>query len=552
VNKTLKLTRVLLRTAGASFEIKMGKKGGKLVGPLFWGIMALCMLPLMFLLYNGMSQLFDIFYSFNELSFGVGLVTNMGGLIMLIVAMFSTPALFYFSKDIETLLPMPLTSTQIIAAKFIVSLTFELVGSMFIILPMTLALFPYVPAAVLLPNVIVTFFTMPIMPIIYATLITMFFVRVTRFGKNRDFYNIIIGVISIIFGMTISFTMQSLTGVSEAQLIEFFQGNRGALDAVRTIFPSNLYNGMAIAGDGFQYQLLNLLIIAGCLAAFFLLAKLLYFKGVIGISEASSPRKKMTKDELMRGVASRGMFSACMQKETRQLMRNPVAFTNCVLMVYLMPVVMGGSMFFTLTQQEVEMSFLESINYGDPMVISWMLIISSAVGFFFSAMNTVTATAISREGPNFFVLKYIPVPYKTQLLAKVASGAAITIPAMLLFFIAAQLMLNAPPLVFLGMLLLSLPGGIVLSYIGLLVDLARPKLDWENEAYAVKQNVNVMLIMFGGMLMVVPVILLGMLLVLIRMPVITFAVLFLLTTGIAAGAHFILMGIAEKRMMKIG
>jgi ABC-2 type transport system permease protein len=380
----------------------------------------------------------------------------------------------------------------------------------------------------------------------------MFFVRVTRFGKNRDFYNIIIGIISVIFGMTISFTMQSLTGVTEEQLIEFFQGNQGALDAIRTIFPNNLYNGMAIAGDGFQYQLLNLLIIAGCLVVFFLLAKLMYFKGVIGISEASSPRKKMTKAELMQGVASRSRFSACLQKETRQLLRNPVAFTNCVLMVYLMPVIMGGSMFYTLSQEQVDMSFIQGLDYASPMVISWMLIISSAVGFFFSAMNTVTATAISREGPNFFVLKYIPVPYKTQLLAKVASGAAITIPAMLLFFIAAQLVLNAPMIVFFGMLLLSLPGGIILSYVGLLVDLARPKLDWENEAYAVKQNVNVMIIMFGGMLLVVPVILLGLLLVFVGIPVVTFAVLFLLTSGIAVGAHFILMTIAEKRMMKIG
>jgi ABC-2 type transport system permease protein len=198
------------------------------------------------------------------------------------------------------------------------------------------------------------------------------------------------------------------------------------------------------------------------------------------------------------------------------------------------------------------MSIIQGLDYGSPMVISWMFIISSAVGFFFSAMNTVTATAISREGPNFFVLKYIPVPYKTQLLAKVASGAAITIPAMLLFFIAAQLLLNAPMLVFFGMLLLSLPGGVILSYVGLLVDLARPKLDWENEAYAVKQNVNVMIIMFGGMLLVVPVILLGLLLVFVGMPAVTFAVLFLLTGGIAAGAHFILMNIAEKRMIKIG
>jgi ABC-2 type transport system permease protein len=149
-------------------------------------------------------------------------------------------------------------------------------------------------------------------------------------------------------------------------------------------------------------------------------------------------------------------------------------------------------------------------------------------------------------------MKYIPVPYRTQLLAKVASGAGITMPAMVLFFLVAQMFLKLPVLVFLGMLLLSLPGGVLLSYAGLLVDLTRPKLDWENEAYAVKQNVNVMILMFGGMLMVVPVVVLGILLVMVGMPLVTFAVLFFLTAGLAAGAHFVLLNLAEERMMKIG
>jgi ABC-2 type transport system permease protein len=552
VIKILKLTRVLLTTAGASFEIKMGKRSNKVLGPLFWGIMALCMLPLMILLYMGMTQLFHIFYTAGDLAYGVGLVTNMGGLVILLFAMFSTPALFYFSKDIETLLPMPLTSTQIIAAKFIVSMLFELMGSAFIIIPMTIALWPFVPVAQLLPNALITFFTLPVMPVTYATVVTMFFVRVTRFGKNRDFYNILIGIISVVFGMSISIVMQSFSGVTEEQLIAFFQGNRGALDALNSIFPNNAFSSMAVSGLGIGYQLLNLLIMVGCLVVFFLLAKLLYFKGVIGISESSASRKKMSRDEMMQSVVSRNMFSACLQKETRQLLRDPVAFTNCVLMVYLMPLIMGGGMFFSLAQENMNLSELLDFNFSDPLVINWMFVVSSAVGFFFSAMNTVTATAISREGPNFFVMKYIPVPYKTQLLAKVASGARITMPAMVLFFVAAQLFLKLPILVFLGMLLLSLPGGVLLSYIGLMVDLARPKLDWENESYAVKQNVNVMIIMFGGMLMVVPVILLGVLLVWIGIPLLTFAVLFVITAGIGLGAHFILINLSEKRMMQIG
>ncbi len=550
MRKIFALTLVLFKTAGASLEIKMGKNN-KIATPVFWALMAVCMLPMMFLLYEAFAGLFAIFNIMGELAYAAGIVLNIGGVVVLIFSLLSIPALFYFSKDIESLLPIPLTATQIITAKFIVALFFELMASVFIIVPMTAALIPYVPLPGLLFNAVITFFTMPVMPLVYATLIIMLLVRATRFGRSRDFFNMLVGVLGIGAGLAIGLFSSRFTNISEEQMMAFIQDNGEALGVLQSIFPNNTFSGMAMAGTGTAYQLINFAILAVCIAVFLLLAGILYFKGVIGISESSASTKKTTREDVRREVKSQKSFYAYFKKEIKQLFRSPVTFTNCVLMVYLMPVIMVGSIFFSLGGQGIDVFAALNLNYSDSGMVNWVFIISVAMGFFFGAMNTSTATSISREGHNFFVMKYLPMSYRAQLQAKVAAGVAITIPAMLLTFIAAEIVLRAPVFIFLGALLLSLPGGIFLCYIGLLADMLHPKLDWENEAYAVRQNMNVMIVIFGGMLLAVPIVLLGFWLSGIAAPFVVFLILLAVSGGLAAGMHFLVLNVCEARLRKL-
>ncbi len=54
-----------------------------------------------------------------------------------------------------------------------------------------------------------------------------------------------------------------------------------------------------------------------------------------------------------------------------------------------------------------------------------------ALGVFFafivfaSCSNAISTTAISREGKNLYILKYIPMKYKDQLMAKVLSAVVL-------------------------------------------------------------------------------------------------------------------------------
>ena len=53
---------------------------------------------------------------------------------------------------------------------------------------------------------------------------------------------------------------------------------------------------------------------------------------------------------------------------------------------------------------------------------------------------------------------------------------------------------------------------IFMNYIGIIIDLYSPKLDWENETIAVKQNMNSLFYMFADVVVTILVVLFGILL----------------------------------------
>ena len=114
---------------------------------------------------------------------------------------------------------------------------------------------------------------------------------------------------------------------------------------------------------------------------------------------------------------------------------------------------------------------------------------------FASCSNAISTTAISREGKNLFILKYIPMKYKEQLMAKVLSAVVLGASGMLMVSILGIILLKLSLDLVLLMLIVGTLGILFTSFIGIFIDLNFPKLQWDTEQKAVKQNLNVMISM---------------------------------------------------------
>ena len=100
-----------------------------------------------------------------------------------------------------------------------------------------------------------------------------------------------------------------------------------------------------------------------------------------------------------------------------------------------------------------------------------------------------------------YIAKYIPASYKLQILAKAFTGVLISSINLLILSLVLIFIFN----VSLGMLLMLIVTSILcifaVSFGGIMVDLVNPKLNWDTEQKAVKQNLNVMFSMLIGLVL---------------------------------------------------
>ena len=498
------LTRVFIKTViGSSMTIKIRGKESKWAGIAIWVLVAACFLPILWGIYHVMGQIFYVFNIAGQLPVAIGLALNIGALIIFIFSLLAAPALFYFSKDVEFLLPLPVKAEQIIGAKFTMALAFEYIVSLGLMAIIFAALLDYMPVGALTFSTIITFLTLPILPLVYSTVLVMLIMRVSRVVRNPDRYTLFVGVLAI--GIAIGFSMYTnqMAMADFDALVDVLMGEPAAVTTLNTIFINNGFAARALGADtifggALHNQAINLLITVVAVGVFFLLARLLYFAGVIGLSESGASGKKMTTDDIAKKTKGQSKFRAYLVKELRLLLRSPSALINCVLSGLVMPIFLAISLVQLIRTGDLA-ELVYAIDFSNPGLAALILAGMCALGILMGGLVSATSTAISREGRNLFIMKYLPISYSVQLNAKAASGFVVLLPVILLMVIPVQVIFRAPVLLFIGGLILTLLGATFVNYLSLYLDLMRPKLTWDNEQAAVKQNLNIIIMLFGTM-----------------------------------------------------
>ena len=96
---------------------------------------------------------------------------------------------FYFSSDIEYLLPLPIKPYQIVASKFTVTLFYEYITTFVIAAPPLIG-YGYASSAGIIYWIIVLFtiLLLPIVPLVYGGVISIVFNEVFKKGKKTEIY----------------------------------------------------------------------------------------------------------------------------------------------------------------------------------------------------------------------------------------------------------------------------------------------------------------------------------------------------------------------------
>lgn len=482
------LMRVQLKSGAIATTDGTTKQWKKL---LLYLVLLVCMLPTLVLI----AMLFYYGFDYMRLLDQAGYLMNVGFLmtavIIFLFSIFAIPSVYYFSKDIDHLLVLPIKPEVILTSKLAVCIVYEYLFAAAVLVPMYISFVLQIGFSFLsFLCFLIIFFTLPIYPLVLSSVLTMVIMRFVPFFNNRDRFNLIGGIIVVAAALGLSFWMQTMeTEDMSAVLMALMDGNNSLMQFGTMLFPFVPSAALSCFHGDLLQLLLYLGITAISLVVFLICGKLLYFKGAIGGSETSHSRHTFDQKQLSES-RHHSVFHTYLIKEFKILFRTPVFFTNCVLTALLMPIILTVAVYTSLQGMDLRAFITPQLLESIPNLWCYVLVISFLVGSFMGGINMISSTAISREGTNAYFMKFIPVPVETQAFAKAACGIIISAVSGWLLLIPLHLVLSYPIYLDLIFVVGSLVSVIMTNLFGILIDLLRPKLVWEQEAAAVKQNLN--------------------------------------------------------------
>ena len=492
MEKVIKLTKIFLKNSFSNMDARMGISTKSKSKILIYGILFLYFAGLIiFLGYN----LLDGLIAIHQETIFVGMILFMIFGLGIIQTIFSSINILYFTKDSEYLLPLPLKPYQIILARTNVMLIAEYV------IIFLIGFIPLVMYGILTGAGIVYYLTMilsvilvPILPVLLISMLVMFIMSFAKLTKNRNRFQLFatLLVLAIIIAISISTSgmKQDLTNEEMAQMV--VKAN-GMIELVKGYVPTVDYLMEALTTNSLFTAIVEVLKTLGItiigFIVYMLIAQKIYFKGLVGNlfgGGASSSNKEINQKEYRNSK----LYKSYVGKEFKNMARNPVFLMQCLIPAVLIPIIMVVVVYAGLNSDGMGLEQITQMIQQMPTNTFFIACIILGVIQFFTMFIYISITAISRDGENAVFMKYIPVPLYKQYIYKIIPNIIMNIVTIIVTLGMAEYLLRLPVITLIALFIVATIMGILQSISMIIVDLKRPKLNWDSEYAVAKQNLN--------------------------------------------------------------
>ncbi len=467
-------------------------------------IVPVALIPAFFMYVSLMSATYFGLTMINQTSVFLSIGYIMATVLILVFGIMYILSEFYFSDNIEELIPLPISQRKLIIAKFLSILVFEYIFAAFIFLPI-LIIYGVGQGMGLLYVLLsfLIFLTIPVLPLSLMTALIMLMMQSASLKGRKDMLQIVfvfIGI-AVIFGVQIWFTSQLGNGDEvDFQLLmnTMLSNNEGILNIIGYVMPTSFLmawalNKITLMSFVWVGALLGITLLSGALMV--AIGERVYIKSIVsGKSMKKGKQLSGTQRSKALGKKSHGAM-AVFTMDLRLLLRTPVYFFNNVSVVIIAPLCVFLSFYFIKIPPEDLQGMQEF--FGElPILINFLLI---SFFIFFGGTSATTATTFSREGKASWLTRMIPVTARDQIVGR--TGVAMLIQSLGIVFtiIAIQLIFPLTLSTLLLTVVLGILGSLPILLFGLFMDMNRPLLNWDNPQKAIKNNMNVVITLFVGM-----------------------------------------------------
>ncbi len=463
------------------FDMKKNKARSKVSTVLYFVLFAFLMIFVMGATFGALSFALSpiITLGFGWLYYAV--LSLIAVLFGVFGSVFSTYSGLYLSKDNDLLLSMPIPVSAIMTSRLLGVYLMGLLYSSVVLIPAVAVYFitaPFKIGAFEISGAVILLITVSLFVLSLSCIFGYLVARVSLRLKNKSFVTVIIALVFFALYYFVYFKASSF-------ISEFIKNVVIYGDAIKQRAYVTYIIGRSAEGD-----ILSTLAVISAVLLLLFVTLYIISKSFIKIATSTAAVKKTAyKKEKQR---SHTILTAVLLKEAGRFTSSANYMLNCGLGA----VFMIAAGVFVLFKGAVIREIL-SIQFAG--LEGLLYVAACAVLFFMISMNDISAPSVSLEGKTLWQIRALPVPTKTVLKAKLLLQIYVNIvPAL---FCAVCIIITLRPDVITGVMTVLLCSCYVVfhSLFSLFCGLHKVNLNWTNEIVPIKQGLNVLFAVFGGL-----------------------------------------------------
>ena len=401
-----------------------------------------------------------------------------------------TSNIFYYSKDLEQVLPLPIKPIELLLSKLITTIIIiYFMEALYLVIPLLMYGLLVQRTIIYFILLIFVLFIFPILFTIIISTIMLILMQFSKLIKNRDIFQLIITCL-LTFILTYFFVQNStviLLNNVENNSIKIISEKMDKINNYFLIINPiikilTINNYLIIIKNILKIILFNFFAIL----LFIFIGNKIYLKNILKNIQKNNSIKKINKKYKFN---KKNKIKKYVENDIKKLIKNPIYFLQNIFQYFFIIIFLINIFLPSFLQQIKNENIIEEIG-TEEFKLQCTLIVIGIIQIIFTFCN-LSITAISRDGQDAIFIKYIPISLYTQF--KLKNLHQILINTLVIISIILTIYFNVTGLqIYYGIITfcISMWLNIINSYLMVLIDLKKPNLNWTDNASLTKDNNN--------------------------------------------------------------
>ncbi|HPL02053.1 MAG TPA: hypothetical protein PLE59_00890 [Bacteroidales bacterium] len=413
----------------------------------------------------------DILKAEGKVEYILLIASSFGAFMLVMQTIVRADGHLFKARDYDMLMSMPINQRDVVFSK-VLSLLFAdyLFFSIFFIPGVIVYGVHTGFTAWLIIYGLISLVVTPLLPISIFSFLSYFVSIITRNWKYKNIFKIIIMFLFVVGIMMISITSQNMED-NPGQFAE------SMFNSARAIYYPGYLNYL-----GFMGNIGAALLYIGLNVGFFSI--FVFLLGITYQKTNSRTEKSFKKEEFILDdkITSDGEIKTLFKKEFKRYISSPIYVLNSGVGAVLLPILLV-------------VMFLQLRSGTEAIDSSLIFVIITAMGYFIITITSTTSCTISLEGKQFWIIKSAPVKTENVFIAKALINIVSALPFLLIAIVLAIFLVKFSLIQILIYATVVLLGLLLITNLGLLINLFLPKMVWDQEVKVVKQSASVVVLM---------------------------------------------------------